>query len=120
MGKFFRARGGFAEPEGDAGWLAVGIFDADGAVDDLKNFPGGVAELENIAGETFNGEILVDRADECLSRFEHDAVIGVIGNRAAGGEREQARAAPAAQAMVHGVVMNQGGAMAAFGAKALG
>ena len=31
------------------------------------------------------------------SGIEHDAVVGDLGNRAAGGEREQPRAAPAAQ-----------------------
>ena len=70
------------------------------------DFPRRVAELKNIARHAFDGEIFVDRADECFARFHHHAVIAVVRNRAAGGQRQQARAAPPADAMVHGIVMN--------------
>ncbi len=45
-------------------------------------------------------EVLVQRADERVVRLEDDAVVGDLGDRAAGGEREQPRAAPAAHAAV--------------------
>ena len=84
-----------------------------------RDFPGGVAELKNIARHAFDGEIFVDGADECLARLEHHAIICIIGNGAAGRQREQTRTAPAANAVIHGIVMDQCRAMAAFGAESL-
>ena len=120
VGQFRSSRRRFAEPERNSGRLAVRIFDANHAGIDAQNLPRRVAELKDIAGQTFDGEIFVHRADERFGGFEDDAIIGVVGNRAAGRECEQARAAPAADAMIDGVVMNQRGASAAFGAETFG
>src|SRR5207244_11856695 len=49
--------------------------------------------------------------------LEQDPIIGIVRDRAAGSQRDQPRAAPAADAMVHRVVMNQGGAATAFRAE---
>ena len=59
------------------------------------------------------------RADELARGLEHDVVVGGVGNRAAGGDRREARAAPAAQHAVHRVAMHVRGAMAAARAEAL-
>ena len=56
-------------------------------------------------GEALDGEVLVDGADQLPRRLEHDVVVGVVGNRAAGGERRQPRAAAAAQHAVDRVAM---------------
>ena len=87
---------------------------------DPKNSPGGIAELENFARHALDGEVLVDRAEEGLARLEHHPVIGVVRNRAAGGQRKESRAAAPANAMVHRVVMDQRGPAAAASAEPLG
>ena len=52
--------------------------------------------------------------------LEHHLVVGVVGDRAAGGERGQPRAAPAAQHAVDRVAMDQRAAPAAAGGEAFG
>ncbi len=79
-----------------------------------------VAQLENVAGEAFDGEVFVDGADDLPGRLEHDLVVGVVGNRAAGGQRGQARAAPAAQHAVDRVAMHVSSAMSPARAEAFG
>ena len=46
------------------------------------------------------------RADDLVLRLQQHLVVGVVGDRAAGGQRGQPRAAPAAQHVVDGVVMD--------------
>ena len=58
---------------------------------------GDVAELKDIALQALDGEVLVDRADERGLWLEDDLVVGVVGNRAAGGERGEAGVAAAAE-----------------------
>ena len=60
------------------------------------------------------------RADELVLRLEQHLVVGVVGDRAAGGQRRQPRAAPAAQHAVDGVVMDERAAPAAPGGEAFG
>ena len=72
------------------------VGDADGPAGDLENPPRRVAELEDVAGVRLDREVLVQRADERVAGIEHDAVVGDFRDGAAGGEREQPRAAPAA------------------------
>ena len=50
---------------------------------------------------------LDDRADDLVLGFQQHLVIGGVGDRAAGGQRGQPRAAPAAQHAVDRVVMNE-------------
>ena len=73
----------------------------------------GVAELEDIAGQAFHREILVHRADHGALRFQHHEIVGGVRDRAAGGERNQPRAAPRAQLAMHGVAVQVGGTHAA-------
>ena len=97
----------FAQPERDAGRLAVSILNANRAGVDSQNPPRRVAELENIAGHAFDGKVFVYRSEECLARFKHDTIIRVVRDRAAGSQRDQPRATPPAHALVYGVIMNQ-------------
>ena len=54
---------------------------------------GDVAELEDVALQALDREVLVHRADELRLRLEHHLVVGVVRNGAAGGDRGEARAA---------------------------
>ena len=76
--------------------------------------------MKDIAGNTFDREVLIDGTDESFCWFENDSIIGIVGNGAAGSQGHQPRAAPAAQPVIHGVMMNQRGAPAAFGAETFG
>src|ERR1700722_11755073 len=72
--KFSCSRWGFTEPERNPRRLAVGILDTDRTRDNLKDFPRRIAELKNISGHAFDGEIFVDRADESLAGLQYHAV----------------------------------------------
>ena len=89
------------------------ILDAHAAGFDAPDAVRRVAELEDVAGEALDREVLVDRADLLPRGLEHDVVVRVVGNRAAGGERGQARALAPAQHAVDGIAMNVRRAMAA-------
>ena len=91
------ARRRLAEPERDRRRRALGVGDAHHAAADLQDAPRRVAELEDVAGHALDREVLVQRADERVVGLEHDAVVGDFGNRAAGRDRQHARAAAAAQ-----------------------
>ena len=69
------------------------VLDADAALLDAQDAVGDVAELEHVPLQALDREVLVDRADELRLRLEDHLVVGRVGNRAAGGERGQARAA---------------------------
>ena len=96
------------------------VLDPDDAALDAQDAIGGVAELEDVAGHALDREILVHGADELVLGLQEHLVVGVVRDRAAGGQRGQPRAAPAAQHMVDGVVMDQRAAPAAPGAEAFG
>ncbi|MDR8952911.1 hypothetical protein FEP76_01388 [Burkholderia multivorans] len=72
------------------------ILDAHAARFDANDPVRLVAELEHVAGEALDREVLVDRADLDALRFEQHGVVGHVGNRAAGGRRRHHRVAPAA------------------------
>jgi hypothetical protein len=64
IGEDSGAAGGFAEPEGEAGRRAVGIFDEDAAGGfDALHAPTGVAEEDDVAGRGVDGEVLVEGRD---------------------------------------------------------
>src|SRR5437870_3072378 len=109
-----------AEPERHVGRLTLGVLDPHRAALDAADAIGGVAELEDVAGEALDREILVDRADDLVFRLEQYLVVGIVGDRAARGQRGQPRAAPAAQHAVDRVVMQERAAPAAAGAEAFG
>ena len=109
-----------AEPERDGRRLPLRVLDPHRPALDPQDAIGRVAELEDVAGQALDGEILVDRADDLVLRLEHHLVVGGVGNRAAGGQRGQPRAAPAAQHAVDRVAMNERAAPAAAGGEAVG
>ncbi len=85
----------------------MGIFHAQFAALHAQHPVAGVAELEDVAGHAFDGEVFVHAADRDGFRFHHHRVVGGVGYGAAGGERGQARAALALDPAVHGVAMHQ-------------
>ncbi len=88
------ALGGFAFPEGDAGWGSVGVLyeDLAGGVDAL-DAPTRVAEEDDVAGGAVDGEVLVERGDLDVLGLEHDGEDRRIGDGAAVRDGDAARAA---------------------------
>ena len=70
--------------------------------------------------EALHGEILVDRADHDVLGLEQHLEIGIVGDRAAGGDRREPRAAPPAQHAVDLVAMDQRAAPTAPRGEAVG
>src|SRR5262249_27928989 len=66
LGELVAAARGFAEPERNRRRLAMCVFDANRAALDSHDAIGMIAELEDVAGETLDCEILVHRADEMV------------------------------------------------------
>ena len=95
------------------------VLDPHSALFHPQNAVRDIAELKHIALQALDGEVLVDRADELTLRLEDDLIVGVIGDRAARSDRRQTRAAPAAQHVVDGIVMDQCTVAAAAGGEAL-
>ncbi len=65
------------------------------------------AQQEDVAGQALHREILIQRADVAAIRLGCHGVVRVVGNRAAGGDGRQPRAAPAAHATVHLIAMQE-------------
>ncbi len=110
----------FAQPERDVRRLALGILDAHAAGLDLDDAVGGIAELEDIAGQALDGKIFVDRADFEALGFQQHRVVGIVGNGAAGGQRGQTTSASSAQAAVDQIAVQVGAACTVAGGVALG
>src|SRR5262249_11842738 len=119
LGKLGRARGGFSEPERNVGSRAVGVLDAHAALLDALDAPGSGSQQEHAAGNTFYGEIFVHRSHYSALGLGDHLIIRVVRNRAAGSDGGQARAAPAADAMVDAVVVDVRAASAARGGDAV-
>ncbi len=96
------------------------IFDPHRSALDPQNPIRGVAELEDIALQAFDREVFVHGADQLRFGLQHDAVVGIVRNGAAGGDRGQARALARPQHFVDGVVMDQRAAPSAPGAESFG
>jgi hypothetical protein len=114
------ARGGLAEPERNVRRRAFRVGHADHAGAHLQHAPRRVAELKDIARVAFDREVFVQRPDEGVFRLQEHAVVGHFGDRAAGGERQHARAAPAAEAAANFVAMHERAAASAFRRKTFG
>ena len=110
----------FSEPERNGGRLAMRILDAHLAGLDAQDPIRSVAKLEDVAGQTFDGKVLVDRPDLLSCRFQHHVVIRRIRNGASGRNRGESCATPPAHDTVHRVAMQVGGTMTAPGAQAIG
>ena len=78
----------------------------------VEHAPRSIAQQKDVAGQALDGEILVDRADERFLGLGDDAILGRFGNRAAGGDRRQPRAAAGPQAAVDQVAVQVGAALA--------
>ena len=109
------ALGGFAFPEGDAGWGAVGVFDEDlaGGVDAL-DAPAGVAEEDDVAGRGVDGEVLVEGGDLDVLGLKHDGEDGGVGDGSAVRDGDAAGAAAGVE-MALDAVAEDVGAVAAAG-----
>ena len=118
-GQFVAAAGRLAEPERDRRRRAVRVLHPHHAALDPHDAIGAVAELEHVAGQALDGEVLVDAADHMVLGFQQHLVIGGVRDRAAGGQRGQPCAAPAAHHVVDRVVMDQCAATAAAGGEAI-
>ena len=111
--EFHAAARRLSQPEGNRGRLTVRILDAHRAPFDTQNSVRRVAELEDIALQAFHGEVFVHRADHDGFRFEHHAVIGIVRDGAAGGDRGEPGALARPQHFIDGIVMQQCAAAAA-------
>ena len=79
----------------------------------------GVAELEHIALQALDREVLIDRAHQMTFRLQHDPVVGVVRNGAARGDRRESGALARTQHLIDRVVMQQRCAAPAARAEAL-
>src|SRR5205807_10626165 len=84
------------------------------------DFVRAIAELKDVARETLNRKILIQRADESLGRFEDDSIVAGVGNRAAVRDGRKSRATSPANASIHRVVMQVGSAPTAPRGEAFG
>src|SRR6266852_3972367 len=96
------------------------VFDSDDAGAYALDAIRSVTKLKDIAGETFNGEILVQRADKGFRRLENYTVIGRVRDGAATGDGRKSRAPSRTQAMIHRIVMQISTAPAAPCRESLG
>ena len=78
--------------------------DQEAVARDSEHPPRHRAEREDVAARGLLGEVLFDVADLAPLRFDHDVEVAAFGNRAARGDRGQARAAPRAHARADTVV----------------
>ena len=76
--------------------LAVRVLHPHRPALDPQDAIGGVAELEDVALQALDSEVLVDAADDVVLRLQQHLIVGRVGDRAARGERRRAGAAPGA------------------------
>src|SRR6266404_4682862 len=81
------------------------IFDADFSLLYPQHTPRSIPQLENVALQTLNCKVFIDRADHETTWFEHDCIVGSVGNGTAGSDRRQTRASSPTQSPVDGVAM---------------
>ena len=84
---------------------------------DLADLPRVRAEEEDVARHRLDGPVLVDGADEGVVGFGDDPVVAGLGDRAAGGDRGEARALAAAQLTVDRVAVDVGATWSATGVR---
>ena len=90
---------GFAEPEGQGGRSAVGVFDEDAAGGfDALDAPAGVAEEDDVAGAGVDGEVLVEGGDLDAFGLQDDVVERGVGDGSAVGDGDHAGAAARVEA----------------------
>src|SRR5580700_3500924 len=89
------AAGRLAKPERNRRRHAMRVLDAHDAALDALDAVAPVSELEDVAGEALDREILVHSPDEMVLGLKQDLIVGIVRDRAAGRERGEARAAAA-------------------------
>src|ERR1051325_8681006 len=115
-----RPRRGFAEPKRNRRRLTGSIFHPHLPLLHKQNAPGSVAQLKNIALQTFYCKIFVNRTNHQVARLEYYGVICSVGNRASGSYCRNSCIASPANSLIDGVVMEIRGAPAALGRESIG
>src|SRR6185369_5269556 len=95
----------FTQPERNRRRLTMRILDPHLPLLDPQHTPRSVSELKDIALQTLDRKVFIDRADNEIARLEYDCIIRGVGNRAAGSYRSQPRASTTAQTLIHRIVM---------------
>ena len=108
-----------ADPEGDRGRLAVGVFHSHSSRLDPEDAPGCVAELEDVARQALDGEIFAQRSDARPLGLENHRVVRHIRDRPARSEGGETGAAPAPDAAVHLIVKDVYAAAATLGGESI-
>jgi hypothetical protein len=98
--------------------LAGGVAHPHDAVRHLHDLPRVAAEEEHVALGGFDGEVLVDRADEHVARLHQHPIVARLRDRSARGEGGQPGATAAAEPPVDAVAMQVGHAPPAAGVDA--
>ena len=120
LGKLPGSARGLAQPERNGRWLALRVLNPHPAAFDAADFPGRVSQQEDVAGHAFNGEILVDGADEGSVRICYHLVIGVVGNGPSAGQGRDASSPSALDPVVDAVTVQVGPAASLPGGEPLG
>src|SRR6185295_12296418 len=79
----------------------MGVLDSHAAWLDTADAPGRGAHQEDIARQTFHGEILVQRSYDDAFGLGDDLIVRVLRNGPAGSDRRETRAPPAAHLTIH-------------------
>ena len=110
------AAGRFAEPEGQAGRRAVGVFDehASGGLDAL-HAPTGVAQQDDVAGRRFDGKVLVEGGDLHALGLQHHAEDCGVRDGPSVGDGGGARAAAGVELAVDAIAQQVGAVASAGG-----
>jgi hypothetical protein len=112
---------GFAFPEGQAGWRAVGVFDQDATYRfDTLDAPTSVAEKDDVTGGGVDGEVLVEGGYLYPFWLQYDVVEGDVGDGSAVGDGDAAGAAAWVEMALDGVVEKVSSVAAAAGFDAVG
>ena len=118
-GELVAAARRLAEPEWNGRRHAMGVLDPHHAALDPHDAIALVAELEDVAGQALDREVLVHAADDVVFRLQQNLKVGVVRDRPARGQGGEPRPAPPAQHVIDGVVVDERTAPAAARAEAL-
>ena len=83
------------------------VDDAHRSGGDAGDLPRGVTQLEDVAREALDGEVLVERADECFLGFSHDAIVRNFGNRPSRRDGHHTRPTSGVQHAMHLVPVDE-------------
>ena len=119
LAQFVGAAQALAEPEWHRGRLPLGVLHHHLAGLHLGDAVRHIAELEDVARQALEGEVLVEGAHAVPIRQQHHVVVELVGDHARIGDGGEPRAAARAQHAVDGVVVQVGAAPAAAGGVAV-